>query len=194
VTKPYRPVDTEWSVILEAADANGMIDPKRDRLSLTELRNMEKIGLVYRNKTGAWVRSYLPDPFVPFTCGDCGTWKCLTCGHSRANANRRYAGVHGCPRCGSKKGRMEPTFHRHPQTSVHRPAGHLDFALERITAAMNALEEAGTVVQPASLPGREGTHRYVTAGCCSVVWDRMVRRWRITGPGREPLTGSVVLK
>lgn len=190
---PYRPVAVAWSVILESAGDDNVIHPKRDRLSVPELRRMEKLGLVVQ-ADGVWLRVFTPSGFIPFTCGDCGTWECLVCGHHRANASRRYAGVHHCPRCGSLRGRMAPTFHRHPQNSAHRPADHPDFALDTLAAVLNTLESAGTVVQPSSVPGREGTHRSVRAGRCSVVWDRMVRRWTVTGPGRQPRTGSVVIK
>lgn len=196
MTRPDRRVATDWSVILEAADASGVIDPRRDRLSVMELKRMEAAGLVLCAE-GTWMRNFTPPgDFVPFVCGDCGTWRCLVCGHARDNANRYYAGDHGCARCHSTRGRMEPTFHmsRRVDADRHRPAGHPAFALDRLAETLNTLQDAGTDVRLVVQPNGSKEGSAIMAGRSWVRWNNLRRRWLAAGPGRAPLNGSVVIR
>lgn len=188
--RPAR-VERNWARILDgAAD-----DHRITGAAVVELRAMQGLGLTeYRD--GVWYR--VPQrrkAFTPYVCGDCGTWSCLSCGHLRYWVNRRYAGVHRCPRCTSVRGQFTDSVHRRlPTGKRHRPADHPDFAAERLADALNVLERSYGLLLVAG--SREIRHRSVSVAGrpLKVVWNNALRTWEPRGLPASDTDGQVNLK
>lgn len=189
--RPSR-VERNWARILDSAD------PDTGRITgaaVVELRAMAKLGLT-EQRDGAWYR--VPQrrkAFTPYVCGDCCTWQCLTCGHTRYWVNRWYAGVHRCPRCTSSAGEMVDSVHRHlPTGKRHRSTDHPDFAAQRLADALNAMEGAHGMLLVAG--SREIRHRSVevVGSRLRVAWNNTLRTWTAYGMAATDTDGQVNLK
>jgi hypothetical protein len=185
-------VERNWAAILDLARDDGRITGA----AVVELAKMAAVGLVEK-RDGGWYRlPCAPKAFVPYVCGDCGTWICRTCGHLRYWVNRRYVGIHRCPRCTSTEGEMNDSVHRRvPTGKRHRPVSHPDFAAERLADALNNLERSNSSYLTIAGSRLVRDRRLEIPGTpVAVVWDHRLLTWVARGVPVSDTDGSVNLK